>query len=240
MLSTESVSENCWPSPAPSQHFYSIILGIVNVSVTSLSWRIMVRAWTKEALSWSLWVIVKEKNVQGMKGRRVCGLGRGVGLSLANVYWAATICQPLCCVLSLWRWSGHRLCSSGAQILTRKPGVDKQVCSVNSVLSPMMATDKAWEPMTLGGVVLATAPLRLSEASVASRFFHSALLPHGHLKGVSLPCQMGLCEDVTPECRAPVCFQGVVQCSLSPCCKRLWNVVVWSQWGHVYQMYITL
>ena len=31
-----------------------------------------------------------------------------------------------------------------------------------------MATDKAWEPMTLGGVVLATAPLRLSEASVAS------------------------------------------------------------------------
>ena len=75
--------------------------------------------------------------------------------------------------------------------------------------------------MTLGGMVLATAPLRLSEASVASLFFHSALLPHGHLKGVSLPCQMGLCEDMTLECPAPVCFQGVVQCSLSPCCKRL-------------------
>lgn len=68
----------------PPQHFYSIVLRIVNISVTSLSWRIMVRAWTKEALSWSLWVIVKGKNVQGVKGRRVCGLGRGVGLSLGK------------------------------------------------------------------------------------------------------------------------------------------------------------
>lgn len=53
----------------------------------------------------------------------------------------------------------HRLCSSGAQILTRKPGVDERVCSVNSVLGPMMATDKAWEPMTMGGTVLAISPL---------------------------------------------------------------------------------
>ena len=27
---------------------------------------------------------MKEKNVQGVKGRRVCGLGRGVGLSLGK------------------------------------------------------------------------------------------------------------------------------------------------------------
>ena len=153
------MSENCWPPPAPHpQHFYSIILGIVNISVTSLCWRITVRAWTKEALSWSLWVIVKEANVPGVKGR-VCGLARGVGLSLGKCLLSSHHMHPLRWVLSLWRWSGHRLCSSGAQILTRKPGVDKQVCSVNSVLGPMMATDKAWEPMTMGGTVLAISPL---------------------------------------------------------------------------------
>lgn len=35
----------------------------------------------------------------------------------------------------------------------------RRVCSVNSVLGPMMATDKAWEPMTMGGTVLAISPL---------------------------------------------------------------------------------
>lgn len=149
---------------------------------------------------------------------------------------------PLCWVLSLWRWSGHRLCSSGGSDTDSEARGRQRVCSVNSVLGPMMATDKNAGAVTMGERFLQFLPSQTEWSFCSFSVFHSAPFPHGPLRCLPFPARWRLCEawPQTPcSYFVPPGVVSVVFCLLAVNKYESGGYLL-SQWGHVYQMYITL